>query len=279
MKNYDELTNDLLERRNQYVTKQKKRKRVMKKVIMAICCFCLVTLIGVGLWQGDFFNTSPPTELGNSTHIDKNDIIDSNNSDGSNIDYTESSNTQDSNSSNSDANTNAVNRPVYYINEIKNTVSAAPKYLDPAEHYEETWDADKTALYLGVYLNNIRRNGLNYQGDGSHKVTYKNNGELARDIISFEYSFQDTKVIVSTSKLSYPYDCLYSLDEKITTYLTEEAVPVIFIGTKGTIGDNNEVLQELMVADFEYDGVKYRVKAENISPVDFYKIVVSVITG
>ena len=33
------------------------------------------------------------------------------------------------------------------------------------------------------------------------------------------------------------------------------------------------------IADFENNGVNYRVKAENISHLDFYKIVLSVITG
>ena len=60
MKNYDELTNDLLERRNQYVTEQRNRKKVMKRVITPICCFCLVALLGIGLWQGDFFKSNPP---------------------------------------------------------------------------------------------------------------------------------------------------------------------------------------------------------------------------
>ena len=109
-------------------------------------------------------------------------------------------------------------------------------------------------------------------------MTYKKNGELVRDIMSFEYSFEDTKVIVSTSKIGYPYDCIYTFDdEKITTYV--KSVPVVFAGTVGTTSCMQQVNKGFLVADFEYKGVNYRVKAENISHIDFYKIVLSVITG
>ncbi len=302
MKNYDELTNDLLERRDQYITEQRNKRKVMKRVITPICCFCLVALLGIGLWQGDFFNSKLPVTLDDSTIIGEKDTIDDNDGLGGNdekdmiydndgssgnddIDGHWSPNDQEAppndstNSATSESNgtTEDVNKQVFFINEIKSTVSAALKYLDPSEHYEEIWDADKTAHYLGMYLNNIRHNGLNYQGDGKHKVTYKNNGELARDIMSFEYSFQDTKVIVSTSKISYPYDSIYALDdEKISTYV--QGIPVVFAGTVGTTAEH-QVNKDFLVADFEHNGVNYRVKAENITHGDFYKVVQSIITG
>ena len=62
MKNYDELTNDLLKRRDRYVADQrKKRKRVMG-IATSLCCFCLVALLGFGMWQGGMFNTTPPDQ-------------------------------------------------------------------------------------------------------------------------------------------------------------------------------------------------------------------------
>ena len=288
MKNYDEITNDLLERRDQYETEQRNKRKVMKRVIMPICCFCLVAILGIGLWQGDFFNSKPPITLDDSTIIGEKDTIDDKDGSGDNNDIdgdwwspngqeAPPSNSTNSATSEGSDTTEDVNKQLLFVNEIKSTVSASLKYLDPAKHYEETWDADKTAHYLGKYLNNIRHNGLNYQGDGSHKVTYKNNGELARDIISFEYSFQDTKVIVSTSKISYPYDCIYGFDdEKITTYV--QSVPVIFAGNVGTTAEH-QVDKDFLVADFEHNGVNYRVKADNITHYDFYKVVQSIITG
>ena len=75
MKNYDEITNDLLERRDQYETEQRNKRKVMKRAIMPICCFCLVALLGIGLWQGNFFNSKPPITLDDSTIIGEKDTI------------------------------------------------------------------------------------------------------------------------------------------------------------------------------------------------------------
>ena len=76
MKNYDEITNDLLERRDQFETEQRNRRKVMKRVVTPICCFCLVAILGIGLWQGDFFNSKPPITLDDSTIIGEKDTID-----------------------------------------------------------------------------------------------------------------------------------------------------------------------------------------------------------
>lgn len=76
MKNYDEITNDLLERRDQFETEQRNRRKVMKRVVTPICCFCLVALLGIGLWQGGFFNSKPPITVDDSTIIGEKDWID-----------------------------------------------------------------------------------------------------------------------------------------------------------------------------------------------------------
>ena len=59
MKNYDELTNDLLERRDRYVADQKKKRKRVMGVATSLCCFCLVALFGFGMWQGGMFTTTP----------------------------------------------------------------------------------------------------------------------------------------------------------------------------------------------------------------------------
>lgn len=292
MKNYNEMANDVLRRIGEHETEQRNKRKVMKRVIMPICCFCIVALLGIGLWRGDFFKTTPPIELGDSTHIGENDLVENKDGTAMGADGTSGhgygpgqeappSDSNNSASSEGSNTTDGFNKLLFYANQIENTASAKFKYLDPAEHYDETWDADKTAHYLGVYLNNIGHNGLKYQGDGKHVVTYKNNGELARDIMYFKYSFKDTEVKVSASKLMTPYDCIYLLDEneETTFKLDGKSYTVKFAASVGSKAEQQPEIMELFVADFESDGVKYRVEAENISHIDFYKIVVSVITG
>lgn len=51
MKNYDELTNDLLKRRDRYVAGQKAKHKIIVGLLASISCLCVVTLLGVCLWQ------------------------------------------------------------------------------------------------------------------------------------------------------------------------------------------------------------------------------------
>lgn len=67
MKNYDEVTNDLLERRDSYVTEQKNKRKRMISVVTPICCFCIITIMGFGIWRSGMLTTSPITLNNNST--------------------------------------------------------------------------------------------------------------------------------------------------------------------------------------------------------------------
>ncbi len=75
MKNYNEMANDVLRRIGEYEIEQRNRRKIMKKVIIPICCFCLVALFGIGLWQGDFFNNTPSIKLDDSAIIGEKDYI------------------------------------------------------------------------------------------------------------------------------------------------------------------------------------------------------------
>ncbi len=75
MKNYNEMANDVLRRIGEYETQKRNRRKLMKKVILPICCFCLVALLGIGLWQGDYFSKTPSSHLEDSTVIGEVDYI------------------------------------------------------------------------------------------------------------------------------------------------------------------------------------------------------------
>ena len=75
MKNYKEMANDVLRRIGEHETEQRNRRKVMKKVIIPICCFCLVAILGIGLWKGDFLSKKPSAQLQDSTIIGEQDYI------------------------------------------------------------------------------------------------------------------------------------------------------------------------------------------------------------
>lgn len=60
MKNCNEMVNSLLERREQHVAEQKRKRTVITRTVTSMCCVCLVALLGFGMWQGGMFNTTPP---------------------------------------------------------------------------------------------------------------------------------------------------------------------------------------------------------------------------
>ena len=72
MKNYNEMANDVLRRIGEHEINQRNRRKNMKKVILPICCFCLMAILGIGLWQGDYFSNTPSVKSENSTIVDEN---------------------------------------------------------------------------------------------------------------------------------------------------------------------------------------------------------------
>ena len=59
MKNYDEVTKDLLKRRDRYAAEQKTKRKRMMGAVAFLGCFCLIALCGVGIWNSGIL-TKPP---------------------------------------------------------------------------------------------------------------------------------------------------------------------------------------------------------------------------
>ena len=67
MKNYDDLTNRLLERRNRYVAEQKKKKQVIARTTVSVGSVALVSLASFALFKSDAFRGTPPISDGGAT--------------------------------------------------------------------------------------------------------------------------------------------------------------------------------------------------------------------
>ncbi len=76
MKNCDEMVNSLLERREQYQTEQKRKKKSAMRITSAACCFAFAALVGVGGWQSGWFDRTPSAALDDSTVIGEQDYFD-----------------------------------------------------------------------------------------------------------------------------------------------------------------------------------------------------------
>lgn len=73
MKNYDEIANDLFERREKCIAKQKARRRTVTRITTSVCSFMLVALLGIGVWQSGMFNSIIAPPPGNDVVLNSGD--------------------------------------------------------------------------------------------------------------------------------------------------------------------------------------------------------------
>lgn len=167
MKNYNEMANDVLRRIEEHEIEERNRRKVMKRVIMPICCFCLVALFGIGFWQGGFFKTSAPIELGDSTVIGDKDYI---------------SPEINSQTSNLVADIGAVEvSGVKYLQCSTNTKVYTPdKYLGKASDFEGTYQEGS----LQIPMSDIAEGGLYFAKEDSKVLMLSvKNGEYIDYVI------------------------------------------------------------------------------------------------
>jgi len=60
MKNYDEIANSVFERRDKYIAKQKRKKRIIIGTITPALCCCIVIITCFSLWKGGIFSSNIP---------------------------------------------------------------------------------------------------------------------------------------------------------------------------------------------------------------------------
>ncbi len=76
MKNCDEMVNSLLERREHYAAKQKRKRKVITRTATSMCCVCLVALLSFGVWQSGMLEKTLPITTDDSSTIGEKDYID-----------------------------------------------------------------------------------------------------------------------------------------------------------------------------------------------------------
>lgn len=187
MKNYNEMANDVLRRIGEHENDQRKRRKVMKKRILPICCFCLVALLGITLWQGDYFSKTPSVELDDSTIIGEKDMV--NDIDGSGVnndidghwspnglEAPPSDSTNSATSENSDLG-DRIGMVKYgganYVQCSTTSKAYTPdKYLGEAEDYEGTYQNDFEDIVGGLYMTKEDPNVLMVEMKNSEYTDY-----------------------------------------------------------------------------------------------------------
>ena len=63
MKNYEEVTRSLLERRDRYEAQRSRNRRMMISVTVSLCCFCVIVGAGVFMGRGGRLSPVTPTSV------------------------------------------------------------------------------------------------------------------------------------------------------------------------------------------------------------------------
>lgn len=89
MKNYDEITKNLLERRDSYNTHKKEQKKKIISIVVPVCCITLVTSLVLGVMRGDNLKDSLQIAVDEQTQGENIEHDESDNSDKVNKENTE----------------------------------------------------------------------------------------------------------------------------------------------------------------------------------------------
>ena len=273
MKNYDELTNDLLERRDRYVADQKKKRKRVMSVATSLCCFCLVALLGFGMWQGGMFDAKPPITLDDSINTGDKDYINPDELDNS------QSTTPGNNDSQGNTQTGTEQKfdpaeIIWTINRVEGQVSAAPLNYSTDKYYSERKSLTDIAAYLGRDLSKLEvvtSQGFEFLGRYETDFYYELNGDVAYDSCVFGYTKEEKQITIRVSKIGVPYDCMYMLNNPTVSNINGVEVTV-----GGVYKADNSGEIELIFADFSHGGLQYRVTIENV-PSDDYMYLNSII--
>jgi len=254
MKNYDELTNDLLERRDRYVAEQRRKRKAAVRIVIPICCACAIILLGIGLWNNHTSDLLPT--VNNDKQAGINSITFN----------TERNNVEDNTSAQkNETEAKRDNAPIeimWVINRVDGMLGGAMPDFAVIADYSEIKEMTYINQYLGydvAKLTNVMPEGFQFVGNHEVEFYYKNDGNLIHDHCHFGYTKNEQEITISVSKIGAPYDCLYMMDNP---------TPTVINGVEIVIGawyaDENPDDYDLVFADFSCNGMYYRVTVSNL---------------
>ena len=257
MKNSEEMVNSLLERRDKYAAEQKKKRTIITRTVTSMCCFCLVALLGFGVWQGGMFGTTPPAINGDQTLSGENSNTNPNESTGLN-----------NNPQNQGGQTDAPNNKIV-INSI-NGISADKMNINLALEDRIKMSIEDTCEYYGVdYVPDVPADikmwtdqcGIIYRRNGGTGEVYWDH-----NVLNFSNEDFTRSVHVEIDKGSYVLqDYLYFKGTEEKSVINNVEI-VIGLAESG-----------YYYSEFMFNGVGFLVDAEGVTEDEFVAIIASII--
>lgn len=159
-----------------------------------------------------------------------------------------------------------VAKGLFYINSIIGEATPAKRAYDKKDHYGVDYSAEEMETYVGIDMDSIMSqlpSDMAYV-PSTHNVIMKTNGEIVYDAAHFLIKDSNGgRITVSAGRVLPPYDCVYMLkSESVSELKTDKGMVYVLAGGKDY--DEEKGAFGFFFADFEYDGVYYRIEVENI---------------
>ncbi len=250
MKNSEEITNRLLERRELYLTEKKRKRKIITAIGTAACCIGIIAIAGIGLSEKNLF--TPPV-TGEHT---LNDAI-----------YPGIKDTFDDENGESTDNPQANNRIV--INSTDEITSENMLFALMWDDFIPMTKEELTAYYGVDFIpevpDDLKEQAVEF--GGIYRID-KGTGEVYYDGNKLSYTNEDFSrgVAVSVDKGSYVY-------QQFVYFKGDEEKSVI---------NNLEVILGLSVygdyyAEFMYKGTGFFIYSEGLTEEEFISVIESVI--
>lgn len=239
MKSYEEMTNNVLIRIEEYETEQLHKKAVMKKITAGLSCICIVAMVAIGVWQIN--KPTPVTEQDGSISA---------------------STTAEQNK----------NNDIIIINQSGNPFSNDRAKLNICLVGEDFVKMNKRQLneYYGINVFPAVASDLKEWDEGSYGI-YKRNGgkgEVYFDMTILNYSNKDSSrgLNIELQKNSLPPSCYAFFEDIKNESVINDAKVKIAQDENG-----------YYYASFMHKNIGFRIIGEGLSQAEFICILSSLI--
>ncbi len=264
MKSYEEVTNNLLERRDQYVAEQNRKRKRMMGAATSLCCCCLVAFMGFGVWQNGMLQNEPPVTLDSS-------IGGNNSGNGSLEQQTTNPNVETSqNPNNIEQTDHSVAKNEIRVLEVENTPDI-PQKMFIALMWDDfiRMNDDEINEYYGANVFPTVPTDLERKDEESFGIfKRKTNGEVYYDGNKISYANADYSrgIAVNVEKDGLPFDfCNLFADIQTRSIIND-----VEVGIAQTPSGE-------MYAEFMYQNVGFRIWASGLNQDEFVAAIESIV--
>lgn len=214
MKSYEEIANNVFERRDKYIVNKKRKKRIIISIITPALCCCIVLITSFGLWKSGFFSNNIPVSESSQNTTD-------NSSNNSLVDNNQNSTTDNSNSSqdnNSSSNPSSNSSQGGFIPD--NSTPSNPEEEIPSEPSDDTPS--------NIIPNNPPITETNYFIDSIDKINFYSAKKIINDTsllpigMSVSVFSAPNAVLLNNNYAEYPIDRNKVFTTTMVTYFTIE---------------------------------------------------------